>query len=99
MEIIEKPNKNKFGNLIKTSITTRMLMVGALVLILLIPLIYIEDLIRERSIRQQSVINEINQQWGNEVLLNGPVLQIPYKVLNEKTITDAITKQVFTETV
>lgn len=99
MEIIEKPNKNKFGNWIKTSITARMLMVGALVLILLIPLIYIEDLIRERSMRQQSVINEINQQWGNEVLLNGPVLQIPYKIINEKTITDANTKQVFTETV
>ena len=99
MEIIEKSNKNKFGNWIKTSITARMLMVGTLVLILLIPLIYIEELIRERSFRQQAVISEINQQWGNEVLLNGPVLKIPYKVFNEKTITDAKTKQVFTETV
>lgn len=99
MEIIEKPNKNKFSNWIKTSITARMLMVGALVLILLIPLIYIEELIKERSFRQQNVISEINQQWGNEVLLNGPVLKIPYKIFNEKTITDAKTKQVLTETI
>jgi len=98
MEIIEKPNKNKFGNWVKTSITARMLMVGALVLILIIPLIYIEDLIRERASRQESVINEINEQWGNEVLLNGPILKIPYRVFNEKTITDATTKQVYTET-
>jgi len=74
-------------------------MVGALVLILLIPLIYIEELIKERSFRQQNVISEINQQWGNEVLLNGPVLKIPYKIFNEKTITDAKTKQVLTETI
>jgi len=99
MEIVEKSNKNKFGHWIKTSITARMFMVGALVLILLIPLIYIEELIKERAFRQQDVISKINQQWGNEVILNGPVLKIPYKVFNEKTITDAKTKQVFTETV
>lgn len=99
METVKEPNKSKFSNWLKTSITARMFMVGMLVLILLIPLIYVESLIQERAMRQQSVINEINQQWGNEVLLKGPILKVPYKVFKEKTITDAKTKQVFTETV
>ncbi|MBT8266311.1 MAG: cell envelope integrity protein CreD [Bacteroidia bacterium] len=92
-------NKNKFGHWIKTSITARMIMVGALVLILLIPLIYIEELIRERSNRQQEVVNEISEKWGKEVLIYGPVLRIPYISYLEKTVTDATTKKVTTETI
>lgn len=99
MEQIQKHNKNKFGHWIKTSITARMLMVGILVVILLIPLAFIEELINERSLRQQEVVNEISDKWGNEVLLYGPILKIPYKIFKEKTVTDAITKKVFTETI
>ncbi len=97
MEHTNKQNKTK--NWIKTSITARMLMVGFLVIILLIPLFYIENLIGERSHRQTQVINEINQQWGNEVLLYGPILSIPYRTYKEKTVTDKKTKKVYTETI
>jgi len=99
MEQIQKQNKNKFGHWIKTSITARMIMVGILILILLIPLSFIESLITERSLRQQEVVNEISDKWGNEVLLYGPVLKVPYKVFKEKTVTDAVTKKVYTETI
>ncbi len=91
--------QNKFGNWIKTSITARMLIVGFLTFVLLIPLFFIEDLIRERSHRQTEVINEINQQWGNEVLIYGPILKVPYKIYKEKTVTDKKTKKVYTETI
>ena len=69
MENTNTPQQNKFGNWLKTSITARMLMVGFLVIILLIPLAYINSLIKERSNRQESVIDEINEQWGDEVLI------------------------------
>ncbi|NVK52141.1 MAG: cell envelope integrity protein CreD [Flavobacteriaceae bacterium] len=88
---------NKFLKWIKTSSTARMMMIGFLSFILLIPLIFIEDLIRERSHRQDSVINEISKQWGNEVVIYGPILKVPYKVFSEKTITNEKTKQVTTE--
>ncbi|PIA82301.1 hypothetical protein BFR04_11110 [Gaetbulibacter sp. 4G1] len=91
--------QNKFGNWIKTSITAKMLIVGFLTFVLLIPLFFIEDLIRERSYRQTEVINEINQQWGNEVLIYGPILKVPYKIYKEKTVTDKKTKKVYTETI
>ena len=104
MEIIEnqKPqqnhNKNKFGHWLKTSITARMLMVGLLTIILLIPLSYINSLISERAIRQQDVVKEINEKWGNDVLVYGPILKIPYKTYTEKKTYDEKTKTYLIET-
>lgn len=99
MEDSQKPQQNKFGNWLKSSITARMLMVGFLTFVLLIPLFFIQDLIRERSHRQTEVIDEINEQWGNEVLIYGPILKVPYKTYKQKTVTDKKTKQVYTETI
>ncbi|WP_372746578.1 cell envelope integrity protein CreD [Lutibacter sp.] len=79
--------QNKFGNWLKTSLTARMFMIGILIIVLLIPLSFIVNLINERAIRQESVVNEINEKWGNEVLLYGPILKIPYKTYSEKIIT------------
>jgi len=84
--------KKSFGQWIKTSITVRMLMVGILILVLLIPLTYIKNLIQERAQRQEEVVRDINQKWGNEVLLYGPVLKIPYQIHTPKKIWDEKTK-------
>ncbi|MBT8259681.1 MAG: cell envelope integrity protein CreD, partial [Bacteroidia bacterium] len=90
---LEPENRNKFGLWLKTSITARMLMVGFLTIILLIPLSFIESLITERSFRQNDVVAEINDKWGNDVIVYGPILKLPYKhyteikTLNEKTNT------------
>lgn len=89
--------KGKFGNWLKTSITARMLVVGVLLLVLLIPLGFVKDLIYERAQRQADVITEINQKWGNEVLVSGPILKIPYKYYEEKDKYDRETKETITE--
>lgn len=70
--------KSKFSQWVRNSITARMLIVGFLLLILLIPLEFVKSLIYERSLRQKEVIHEINEKWGNEVLISGPILEIPY---------------------
>ena len=74
-------------------------MIGFLSLVLMIPFLFIEDLILERSQRQEKVVNEISKQWGNEVVIYGPILKVPYKVFVEKVITDEKTKKVTTETI
>lgn len=84
--------KKSFGQWIKNSITIRMIMVGILILVLLIPLSYIKSLIQERSYRQEEVVREINQKWGNEVLLYGPILKIPYQEHALKKTWDDKTK-------
>ncbi|MFD2824101.1 cell envelope integrity protein CreD [Lacinutrix iliipiscaria] len=95
----QKQNTNKFGNWIRTSITARMLMIGFLTIVLLVPLSFIESLITERASRQQNVVNEINEKWGKEVLIYGPALKIPYKIFQQKMVTDKVTKKVVYETI
>jgi len=97
METKNNYENGKFGKWVKTSITARMLMVGFLILILQIPLSYTKGLISERSSRQQEVVTEINQKWGKEVLLYGPILKIPYKTYKEKTFKNHLTKAIETE--
>jgi len=97
MEQIQKQNSNKFGNWIRTSITARMLMIGFLTIILLIPLSFIESLITERSFRQHDVVNEINEKWGNNVIVYGPILKVPYKTYSETKTYNDKTKTYFKE--
>ncbi|MFV0505483.1 MAG: cell envelope integrity protein CreD [Bacteroidales bacterium] len=35
-------------------------------------------MIWERKVRQREVVSEINSKWGEEVILSGPILKIPY---------------------
>lgn len=74
----------KIGN----SVTTKLLMIGVLVLILLIPLEMIKGVIAERSLRKQGAIEEVSRKWGSEQSIAGPVLSVPYKIyeVNEKGI-------------
>ncbi|MCD6365966.1 MAG: cell envelope integrity protein CreD [Bacteroidales bacterium] len=94
---MEQKNQNKFVKWLKTSLTIKMFIVGFLTLILLIPLTYIGSLIDERQDRQESVVKEINEKWGEEVLLYGPVLEVPYLTYTEVVKKDEKTKSVYTE--
>ncbi|SNZ01871.1 cell envelope integrity protein CreD [Flagellimonas pacifica] len=88
--------KQKIGNWFRNSISAKMLTVGFLILILLIPLGFVKDLIRERGFRQTEVIEEINTKWGNQVVLNGPILKVPYNVYVEEKVFDEKTKTFLT---
>lgn len=89
--------QNKFSHWLKTSITARMIMIATLILILLIPLAFVKELIREREFRQTDVVNEINEKWGEKVTLYGPILKIPYKTYKEKSVYNPKTKQYVVE--
>lgn len=88
-----KKEQSKFSNWLRNSITARMLVVGFLLLVLLIPLGFVKSLIQERAYRQQDVIKEINEKWGNEVVVSGPILKIPYKSYKEKSVFNKETKK------
>lgn len=81
-----EPKKGKFTSWLRNSITARMLVVGFLLFVLLIPLEFVKGLIGERAQRQEEVVREINSKWGNEVLLSGPILKIPYKTYKEEKV-------------
>ncbi|KJJ37475.1 cell envelope integrity protein CreD [Aequorivita vladivostokensis] len=90
--------KSRFSNWMRNSITARMLVVGFLLLVLLIPLEFVKSLINERAYRQEEVVREINEKWGNEVLLSGPIVKIPYKVISEEKIFNEKSNSYYTKT-
>ena len=76
------------------SSTAKIIMVGLLTLVLLIPLEFVKSLIYERSERQKSVVDEINQKWGDSLYFYGPVLKVPYTTYSQTEIVDDKTKKV-----
>ena len=56
-----------------------MLIVAALTLLLLVPTVFVQSLISERSSRRDSTTVEVSQSWGGAQTLIGPILSIPFK--------------------
>jgi inner membrane protein len=52
--------------------------VGALVLVLLIPLAMITGVLSDRLSRRNEAVSDITSSWGREQNVLGPVLGIPY---------------------
>ena len=64
---------------IKKSRIFQLALIGILVLVLKIPVFMISNLIRERQGREHEAAVEVTSKWGNEQVLAGPALVIPYK--------------------
>ncbi|MBX2930144.1 MAG: cell envelope integrity protein CreD [Saprospiraceae bacterium] len=69
---------SRIGHWMRTSLLVKLLSIGFIVLLLLIPKAMIQSLIFERQNRQAEVIHEISESWGGKQFLTGPVLSIPY---------------------
>lgn len=57
----------------------KLLGVGALILVLLIPLMMITGVLKDRLMRRNEAVTEITSSWGKEQSVIGPVLGIPYQ--------------------
>jgi len=79
---------NGFGSWLRGSVTLRIVTVGILGLILLIPVQMVQSVISERENSRMQAIAEISQKWGNSQVIAGPVLTIPYdKMLRDQNGT------------
>jgi inner membrane protein len=56
----------------------RLIVVGVLALVLLIPLEMVESVVRERYHTYQQVVSDIAGAWSSDQLLSGPILVVPY---------------------
>ncbi|HEU0136466.1 MAG TPA: inner membrane CreD family protein, partial [Flavobacterium sp.] len=88
-------NEEKTGFLYSN--TARMIMVGLLVLVLLIPLEFVKSLIDERAGRQNEVISETTGKWGESVYFYGPMIKVPYKYYTETITVNERTKEAITQ--
>jgi len=54
------------------------LITGTLILLMLIPTVFVDNLVKERQQRQQDVVKEVKQGWATEQTVYGPYIYIPY---------------------
>jgi inner membrane protein len=73
-----------FRTWVQESVTMKMITVGILILLLLIPASMIRNLIRERERTRNEVIHEISDKWGKAQTITGPFISIPYKYSYEE---------------
>ena len=81
-------NPNMFERLnhwISNSATIKLISIGILILLLLIPTFMITSLIQERERTRETAINEVSNKWSREQIVCGPILTIPYKQLSGRS--------------
>ncbi|HEY9130228.1 MAG TPA: cell envelope integrity protein CreD [Dyella sp.] len=59
------------------TVTAKVLGVGVLALLMLIPLAQVQSLVTERQAMRETAVTQIAQGWGGQQILGGPVLAIP----------------------
>ncbi len=63
---------------LRDSVLFKMIVIGLLILALMIPMMMVNGMIRERAARRDSVVSEIGRTWGGAQVVAGPVLTVPY---------------------
>jgi len=64
---------------LRTSVVVRLLVMGFLMLVLLVPLTMVQSVVTERAGRRNEVAEEISGTWGAAQTIAGPVLVVPYR--------------------
>lgn len=73
------------------STTARVILVGVLALLLLIPVGMVKSVVFDREVNRDSAIRDITSKWGNEQIIAGPILSVPYdlyKIVDGKQIKE-----------
>ncbi|MBU0483635.1 MAG: cell envelope integrity protein CreD [Proteobacteria bacterium] len=69
----------KTSEYFSSSATMKIMTIGLLVVVLLIPSAMVSSLMHERESRRDGVVGEINQKWGGSQTITGPFFTVPYK--------------------
>lgn len=64
---------------VRNSVSFKLIVIGFLVLVLLIPTSMVQSLISERQERKADAVAELSQKWGAAQMITGPVLTVPYR--------------------
>jgi inner membrane protein len=62
----------------RKSVTLKLLVIGVLILLLLIPASMLQSLIREREGLRNTAIEEVSSKWGLAQTIGGPIISVPY---------------------
>jgi len=63
----------------RSKIVIKILMIGAMALLLLIPAYFVQTLIKEREQRQKEAVTEVSSKWAGRQIITGPIIALPYR--------------------
>ncbi len=63
----------------QNGITAKLVVVGVLIFVCLVPSLLVMVLLSERTDRQEEVTQEITGTWGSSQIIAGPILSLPYQ--------------------
>ena len=77
------------GSIFRNKVLVKALVTGVLILVMLIPASYVNNLVKERETRQQQIVKEVSSKWASAQTVTGPYLVIPYTVsVTDKAVTE-----------
>ena len=74
---------DRINRWIRASTMLKLAVIGILVIILLIPTGMLQSLIHEREETRNQAVAEVSGKWGNEQVIGGPVLSVPYEIFSK----------------
>ncbi|MFB9844209.1 cell envelope integrity protein CreD [Mucilaginibacter ginsenosidivorans] len=95
--IEQQPQPQGLLHWLRESVTVKLIFIGILVLVLLIPSAMINSLIQERAQRQDDTVKTVTDQYSGDQLIQGPVLVIPYR--EQQTQSDSKGQTTTTEVI
>ncbi|MCG8328395.1 MAG: cell envelope integrity protein CreD [Chitinophagales bacterium] len=63
----------------RNSVTLKLLVIGFLILILLIPASMLTSLVHERESIRNDAVREVSEKWGLNQTVAGPIISVPYE--------------------
>src|SRR4029453_11881583 len=68
------------------SVTLKAVMIGAIVLLLLVPLAMLRGLVSERAALREQAYARVAEGWGGDIVLGGPMLIVP----TQRTVVERV---------
>ena len=79
----------------KSKVLVKGLIIAFLVLLLIIPTLYVQNLIEEREQRQKEAVTEVSSKWAGRQIVTGPMIVLPYWQTDGDTATKKIRSKHF----
>lgn len=80
-----------FNDWARRSVTLKLIVIGILMLLLLIPASLLNSLIYERQSLRDQAIAEVSQKWGERQTIGGPIISVPFTTVLQNDQDEAVT--------
>lgn len=71
---------DRLNQWMRDSLSLKLMIIGILMLLLLIPTAMIRNIIEERQLLSETTKKEVGEDWSGQQRINGPILSIPVEV-------------------